>query len=289
MTIIKIKKKDINEIKNSIRLNMIKKTFNDYKIYHLHNSYHLGDNVFNFILFYILKPFIENNNIKIYYYAKKEYLPQLKDFLCSKNIYLYALENKPNSSIELWVNNELFNYRHVSQALPINFNLYYINFFNKVLQNLNFKVNITQLYYGDKNLIDRYNNLDVKFKHIDILVINSQPLSGQYNYNKEQWDNYIINLNNYFRILTTTKVNDLICTADDNLFIKDIAAISTHVKVVIAINSGVLPALLNTLTLQNVKHFYTFDNRCYYSYPNFENKNLITDISIKELKSYIIL
>jgi hypothetical protein len=46
---------------------------------------------------------------------------------------------------------------------------------------LNFKVNITQLYYGDKNLIDRYNNLDVKFKNIDILVINSQPLSVQYN------------------------------------------------------------------------------------------------------------
>jgi hypothetical protein len=288
MPVIKVKKKDIDDLKNKIKFNITTNKFNQYKVFHLHNSYHLGDNVFNFILFYIIKPFIEQNNIKICYYAKKEYLPQLKDFLCSKNFYLYDLENKPPTSIELWINNYLFNYRHDKQEIPINFNLYYINFFNKVLQNLNFGISISKFYYNDKNLINMYNNLNDKYKNVDILVINSTPLSGQFDYNKEQWDNYLVYLNSNFKIVTTTKVNDLTCTMDDNLFIKDIAAISTHVKVVIAINSGVLPSLLNMDTLQNVKHFYIFDNRCYYSYPNFENKNLITDISIQELQNFII-
>ena len=37
------------------------------RIIHLHNEYHLGDNVFNFILFYNIKKYIEQHNIIIYY------------------------------------------------------------------------------------------------------------------------------------------------------------------------------------------------------------------------------
>ena len=219
---IKLNKAEINEIKKNIKSNIIIKTFNENNVYYLHNSYHLGDNVFNFILFYIIKPFIEENNIKIY-------------------------------------------------------------FFNKVLQKLNLNVSISKLYYSDKNLINRYNKLNDKYKNIDILVINSQPLSGQYNYNKHEWDNYITKLYSLYKVITTTKVNNFLCTTDDNLYIKDIAAISTHVKVVIAINSGVLPSLLNIKTLTNVKKFFVFDNRCYYSYPNFEIVNNIDSISINDL------
>jgi hypothetical protein len=108
-----------------------------------------------------------------------------------------------------------------------------------------------------------------------------------YDYNKNIWDNYIINLNNHFKLLTTTKVNGVLCTYDDKLTIKDIAALSTKAKVIIAINSGVVPGLLNYYTLTNVKHFYIFDNKCFYSYPNFEKKNSITDITFEELDSYL--
>jgi saccharopine dehydrogenase-like NADP-dependent oxidoreductase len=119
------------------------------------------------------------------------------------------------------------------------------------------------------------------------MILNSTPFSGQYDYKKDIWDNYIINLNNHFKIITTTKVDGVLCTYDYNLTIKDIASLSTKAKVVIAINSGVMPGLLNYYTLTTVKHFYIFDNRCYYSYPNFENKKYITDISIDELTKYI--
>jgi saccharopine dehydrogenase-like NADP-dependent oxidoreductase len=75
---------------------------------------------------------------------------------------------------------------------------------------------------------------------------------------------------------------------DDKLTVKDIAALSTQAKVIIAVNSGVIPGLFNIYTLKNVRHFYTFDRLLFYSYPNFEDKKNITDISISELKKYII-
>jgi len=259
------------------------------KIYHLCNSYHLGDNVFNLILFYIIKRFIENNNIIINYYAKEEYINQLSEFICSKNIILQPLQNNPDSSVELWINNGYFNLTHTGQRdkFPIFYNKFYISFFNAVLQNLFINYTITKFFYIDEDLLERYKKLDNKFKNLDILIINSQPLSSQYPYNKGEWDNYIKHINGLFKISTTTKVDNILCTTDDNLTIKNIAAISTNVKVIIAINSGVFPGLLNIYTLQNIKKCYIFDTRCKYTYPNFENRNNINEISIEELQTYI--
>ena len=283
-----IEKEVVEKLKNNMNINESIVLFNNNKVYHLHNYYGLGDNVFNFILFSQLKNYIETNNIHIYYYAKNEYLYQLKEFIYSENIFLRSLEDKPNNSIELWINYGFFECRHDCQNLPINFNYYYKMFFNKVLNKLNIHLSINRLLYVDNNLIDIYNNIPDKYKKFDILILNSQPSSGQYNYNKDEWDTYIINLvNNGYNVLTTTKVFDLISTADDNLTIKDIAALSTKAQIIIAINSGVVPGLLNNITLLNVKHIYIFDDKCYYSYPNFENKNFINDITFDELNNYI--
>lgn len=264
-------------------------SFTKNKVYHLHNSYHLGDNVFNFILFYLIKDYIEANNIKIFYYAKKEYHVQLKEFICSENVCLSCLDLKPPNSIELWIDDKLFDNRHGNMKQPYCFNELYKNFFTEVLNKLKIPISLSRFYYEDNDLLNRYNNIDDKYKNFGILILNSQPLSGQFKYNKRQWDNYIIHLNTQFNILTTTKVNnDILCTMDDNLTIKDIASLSTKAKVIIAINSGVLPGLLNIYTLKNVRHVYVFEDRSFYSYPNFENKKNITDISVDELKKYII-
>ena len=141
------KKQVVEKIKENVVIN----SFTTNKIYHLHNSYHLGDNVFNFIFFYLIQKYIEYNGIVIFYYAKKEYLPQLKEFITSKNILLSSLEYKPSSSIELWINNDLFQYRHDRQHQPINYNKYYIIFFNNVLQKLLMNTRITRFYYYDNN------------------------------------------------------------------------------------------------------------------------------------------
>ena len=79
----------------------------------------------------------------------------------------------------------------------------------------------------------------------------------------------------------------MLSTRDEKLLLKDIGALSTQVKVVIAVNTGVFTPLLNKYTLMNVKKFYIFDNTCFYNYPNFESKNYLKDISLEELDRYI--
>ena len=273
--------KNNNGINNAIRF------FKNNNVYHLHNSYHLGDNIFNCIIFYNIKSYIETNNIKIFYYAPKKFLNQINEFMCSPNITLLSLTEKPNNSIELWVNDGFFNYKHCDQKQPVIFNEYLKRFYNKVLDNLSIPVIINRFFYVDDDLLVRLDSLPNKYKMFDILILNSQPFSKQYNYDKEEWDKHILQLHKTFKILTTSKVTNLLCTADEELTVKDIAALSTKAKVVIAVNSGVVPGLLNYYTLTSVKHFFIFDKICIYSYPNFENKIKITEITIYELNKYI--
>jgi hypothetical protein len=282
------------EIINNLNEIQIIDIFKKNKIYHLHNNKGLGDNVFNLILFYIIKDYFIKHNIIIYYYTKNNYIEQLQDFLYNnKNIKLFHFKLKPKYSIELWINTKLYNYTHISavsnsDSKQIYYNIYYKNFFNIVLEKLKFNIKINKLVYYDEDLLNRYNYIPDKYKNFDILILNSTPLSGQYNYNKADWDSYITLLNNKFKLLTTSKVDNVLCTYDDKLSIKDIASLSTKAKIIIAINSGVFPGLLNYYTLTNVKHFYIFDKRCLYSYPNFENKNNITDITFGELENYLM-
>jgi hypothetical protein len=269
-----------------------KKIFNN-KCYYLHNDYNLGDNVFNMIFFHIIKQYLENNDIQIYYYCHDDYLNQVREFIPIKNVHLISIKFKPPFSIHLWIGNDYFektyNFKKtykLSRNL-CNYNKFYISFFNDVLSKLHLNMRIYRFFYNDYNLIERYNLLNDKYKNLDILVLNSQPYSCQYNYIKNDWDNYILSIDIIFKICTTTKVDNVLSTQDDCLTIKNIAAISTNSKIIIAINSGVLPGLLNEITLKNVKKIYTFDDRCYYSYPNFIRKININEITVNELNSIL--
>ncbi len=108
-------------------------------------------------------------------------------------------------------------------------------------------------------------------------------MSYQFNYNELDWINLSNKLKNKYKIVTTKKIDNILCTLDDNLSIKDIAALSTKVKILIAINTGVIPGCLNVYTINNLKKAYIFDIYCKYSYLNFENKNSPNDIDINEI------
>lgn len=262
-------------------------------ILHFHGDHHLGDIMFNFIVFYNIQNYLTSIDATIYFYMRSEHIEQMNEFKPIANIFLFDISNKPYNSIELWDCNDYIFEPHgkkrpksiIFSGLPQN--IYYINYFNIRLKMFSIPVLLENFNYYDDDLLKRYNNLDNKYKNIDILFINSDPMSGQYVYNKDNWEYAINILNNNFKIVTTKKINGVLCTRDNNLSIKNIAAISTNVKIVIAINTGVFIPLLNTFTLNNVKKFYIFDNRTYYKYPNFESKKYLKDISFEEIKSII--
>jgi hypothetical protein len=263
-------------------------------IIHFHGNHHLGDTLISFIVLYNLKDFFEKNNKTVYFYMKNEHIDQMNDFIPIKGMQIFDISNKPCNSIELWdCNDYIFEpngrkNKYSKMYSGLSQNRYYLNYFNIKLKELNIPISINRFCYEDEDLIYRYDNLHDKYKNIDILIINSEPLSGQYIYNIDNWNRGIKILNEKYKIVTTKKVNEnILCTRDDNLKIKDIAAISTKVKVVIAINTGPLIGLFNKFTLMHVKKFYIFDNRVYLDYPNFEIKKKLRDISLKELDDYI--
>lgn len=269
------------------------------RVYYLHDSHGIGDSVFNLIFFNLIEDRIVADNILFCYFMKKEYIQQLTQFIkpvLINNVKLFSLDKKPQPSIELWINNPYFGHTFDcgiinSQNRVIDYNNFYLNYFKHVLHKLTINANIQSMLYSDNDLLVRANTIPSEYKTVDILILNSVPYSGQYKYNKDIWDKYIqhINSNSNLKIVTTTKVEGVLCTFDQNMTIKDIAALSTQAKVVIAINSGVFPGLLNVHTMESIRQFYIFDNRCYYSFPRFQNKGCITEISINELNCYVTM
>ena len=261
---------------------------------YFHMPKHLGDSIFCCILFYNIQNYLTDNNIIIYYYACNEYLYQIQEFIQdTNNVKLFDILHKPTNSISLWIGDNYWEQSNIYRYYKNNQNCYLndflVHFFNCVLLHINIPITMPTFTYSSNDLLNRYNNLDAKYANVDILILNSVPCSNQYHYDKTIWDNYIVELNQIYKIVTISKVTNVLSTADDNLTIKTIAAISTHAKVIIAINSGPFVGCLNKYTLNNVLKCYIFDKDFRYSYPKFEHKMLdIRDITIEELNNALL-
>ena len=104
--------------------------------------------------------------------------------------------------------------------------------------------------------------LDEKYKNVDILILNSEPLSGQINYRKEDWDRLCMDLHGKFKVVTSSFVDDSIpCTFQDGLTIQDIGAISTHTSYIVGVHSGPITACYNQQTKKHVKHWFVFQDQ----------------------------
>ena len=250
----------------------------------IYNIFHLGDNVFNIIALNKLKEYLKNENIYINYYLNIQYIYQIQEFIKSPNIILNDLKNKPkNQGFHMWIGNESFYYNIFSEKNDY-YNEFYINYHNACLNHLKIPVEIKNITYEDETLLKIYDNLPLMYKNIDILILNSFPLSGQFDYNFNEWKNLcLLFLKNNINIVTSEKINNIKCTRDKKLTIKSIAAISINVKIVIAINSGLLPGLFNDLTLLNTLRFYVFDKKFKYSLEKFVNLTNLNFLPINEI------
>ena len=253
--------------------------------------WHVGDNIINFIFFYKIKKYIEENNITINYYCYRKYHNNLLDFKCSDNINIFDIRlvefrrrHKIHDKLRsVSINNIQTDMYHLWQGtnnIPIDqpsIEDKLCSFFNLFLQYYNIPITITAFEYQDEDLINRYSLLEEKYKNVDILIVNSTPLSDQYNYNKAQWDDFIIRLSKKYKVAITEKINN----TNENIVslnefsLKQIAAVALGVKKIIAINTGPSIPLYNTDILNKVDAFYLFTHG-----PNFKTRKIkqLTDL-----------
>ena len=233
------------------------------------SPWHLGDNIINFIFFYKIKNYIEENNITINYFCHSKYHKNLLDFKCSENI---KINDYNEIGYLLWQGTYLY--------LKNDSNKMLCTMFNDFLIKSNIPISVDSFEYKDVDLFTRFENLNEIYKNIDILIINSTPLSGQYFYNKNEWDKFIIELNKKYKVAVSEYINDDILSLD-SLSVKNIAALALKVKGIIAINTGPSIPLYNTDILDNVDFIYIFgkENDYNMNFRKVVNKTNINDLS----------
>ena len=234
-----------------------------------YNKLGLGDSIINFIFFKQIKEYIESNNIIIHYRCKEQYHKNLSDFNYSKNIIILPWEN---IGYLLW-QRTVFELNPdicpIEEVLCVMFNIF--------LKTYNIPILVDLFEYQDPNLGERFQLLDDQYKNVDILVINSIPLSGQFNYNQEEWNQFLIKLSKKYKIATTEKVANNILSIN-HFSVKNIAALATSVKKIITINTGPSLPLYNTDILNNVDQIYMFSDGCI-----FKTRKIVKMQHISEL------
>ena len=92
------------------------------KILHCHGIHNLGDIMFNYIVFYNMKEYLEKNNIAIHFYMRSEHIEQMEQFKPISNIKIFDFSEKPDDSIEIWDCNDYI-FEPMSKKLDFSFKL----------------------------------------------------------------------------------------------------------------------------------------------------------------------
>jgi len=256
------------------------------------NPFHLGDCMFCIIFFNNIIYYIEKNNIIINFSCHLQYRKQLNEFIMSPNIVLSDFDNIDR--LNLWIGNNKLPFNIFNQTPNMSLNQFLLEFYNNIILNNqvlfgNLPILETKIFqYTDPDLITRYNKLNEKYKDIDILIVNSDCMSGQCSNDRTYWNDIINMYNKKYKIVTTNKIENINCTLDDDLTLKDIGAISTHTKIIIAVNTGVITSFYNSYTLNNVLQVYYIDNTRYYDYIKWSKINDITDMTDIMIDKYLI-
>lgn len=224
-------------------------------------GFHLGDHILNLKFFFNISSVLKEHGIKVTYLYDPSHVKnadELKRYANPETLVLDVLHNPPTDSIRLWMGDPIHGLQYNE------FDEYYNEFYKMILEKLGLQ-NLgidTSLYQKEPYLEDIYNKFDDKFKNLDILIINAEPLSMQTDYKKDLFDKMCIMLSEKnYKIATTTPIanNDSIpCTFKDNLLLQDIGAISTHAKFIIAVHSGPLTPCFNYAAKQGVKKWILF-------------------------------
>lgn len=231
-----------------------------------YNKYHYGDTILDLKFFYNLSAKLKEKGIAITYMYDQGYIKntsELERYVDPKVVTLKPIPSEgPGDAIELWMGYPIQGLSLTNTSIET----YYDLFYKKILEHLGLDpANInTSLYQDEPYLTKIYEKLDPKFKDIDILIINAEPQSGQFVYDKAKMDDMCKRLSKTHRIVTTTPVDGSInSTMRDGLALQDIGAISTRAKYIIAVHSGPIVPCYNILAKNSVKRWIILVDKGY--------------------------
>jgi len=136
--------KILNEYPSLKNLTWSREDENIMKEFHFWNVWHLGDHIFSCIYFYNIKQYIEKENIKIFYYIPDIYLYQVSEFIPSPNIILRSINE--HTGMNIWIGCDEYEYNWFNYSNSNDgsgFDIFLLNFFNKLSE----KINILVMFY----------------------------------------------------------------------------------------------------------------------------------------------
>jgi hypothetical protein len=230
----------------------------------LHNSAHLGDNILQInYMRRALKMQPDDNSyydIGFEYATKPEYIPQLLPMVedCGNWLKIIPLEDKHAESIETWIGYEGYYYNHPEHWV---YDKFYVAWFKHLSEKL-----------GILNPIR--NNQDVLFKHpsikknieYDILFINCVPLSGQFDYERWEWEKTIIDVAKHCSVMTVQPVAGIISAVDMAMDVLEIGSLACGARRVVGVCTGPLHTCLNTVAIDTVQKWDIFTHNKKYEY-----------------------
>lgn len=220
-------------------------------IINVRSRFGLGDSLIDFIFFSQIAKYIEQHNIHINYRCKVSHHSNLKLFNSSNNIHILPYTKV---GYELWQGTEpIYSGKYVEDLL--------CNMFNKFLKIHNIPIILDTFEYKDSDLLIK--NIDIEPINIDTLIINSSPTSGQFIHDKNELNNFIIELSKSRNVVVTEYLNDSI-TSLHNKSVRTIAEVAKNAKTIIAINTGPSLGLYNSEILDKVDNVYILDTTNHY-------------------------
>jgi len=227
---------------------------------YFHNAKHLGDCVF--MIHYLRKVCAQYDDFRFICQVKKKFFKELKAQIneYSDRILLRRLGPMNENSINGWIGRYpikggkrgkvfLLDERYVLGWRTVS-ELFGIESPIKTKQDM--------LIDNEQLLVSPSQELNP-----DILLINSVPLSGQYRYNKKQFQDKVEEWKERYSIVTTyrTECSDVPCTRDYGMNLLEIGNLSLKAKYIVGIATAPIINCFNIWNIDKVEKWFVLSNR----------------------------